>query len=125
MIVFNQRGDFHRLNSFLERIKRPFSASILDKYGRMGVEVLSQATPKDTGKTAASWQYRITDEDGIIKISFLNSNIQNGVNIAIILQYGHATQNGGYVQGIDYINPALRPIFDEIEREAWKEVSRS
>lgn len=98
---------------------------ILRKYGRIGVEALSSATPVDTGKTANSWHYRI-EEEGRHKVSIIwtNSNTNKGVNIALILQYGHGTRQGGYVKGIDYINPAMKPVFDAISNKAWEEVSR-
>lgn len=113
---------FDKLTRYLEKKSR-FSFSALDKYGVRGVEALRVATPKDTGKTSQSWQYSITKESGRIRISFFNTNIQNGVPIAILLQYGHATNNGGWVEGIDYINPAIRPIFMQIKDDAWREVS--
>ena len=97
---------------------------ILDKYGREGVEALSAATPVDSGKTASSWKYDIEHSSRGASISFSNTNINKGVNIAIILQYGHGTRNGGYVQGRDYINPAIQPVFDRIVNEAWKEVTQ-
>ena len=124
MIRFRQKGDFRKLSSFLERIKEILKRGELDKYGRQGVEALSRATPVDTGKTASSWYYEIERKDGSLSISFYNSNINKGVPIAIILQYGHGTRNGGWVQGRDYINPAIRPIFDKIAEESWKEVTR-
>lgn len=95
---------------------------VLEKYGERGVIALSNATPKDTGLTASSWSYEIIQNAGSISIVWNNSNVQNYVNIALILQYGHGTRNGGYVQGRDYINPAMRPIFDEMAEQAWKEV---
>lgn len=124
MVTFRQKGDFKKLNGFLERVKEGFNIGILNRYGEEGVRALAEATPKDTGLTASSWQYRIVRGSGRVSISFENTNIQNGVPIAIILQYGHATRNGGYVQGIDYINPAVRPIFERIAEEAWEEVKR-
>ena len=123
MIRFKQKGDFSNVTRYFERVKRASKVD-LEEYGRRGVEALSKATPVATGKTAASWYYTITKENGVIKISFCNSNIQNGVPIAIILQYGHGTNNGGWVQGRDYINPAIQPIFDEMAKDAWKEVTR-
>ena len=96
----------------------------LDKNGREGVAALASATPVDSGLTASSWYYEIVNRIGSAKITFYNSNIQNGVPIAIILQYGHGTRNGGWVQGRDYINPAIQPIFDKIANEAWKEVTK-
>ena len=124
MISFRHKGDFRKTTRFLERAKRIAHVSILDKYGREGVAALASATPVDTGKTASSWNYEIVNDKGSITISFTNSNIQNGVPIAIILQYGHGTGTGGWVQGRDYINPAIRPIFDRIVEEAWKEVTK-
>lgn len=118
-IEITQKGDFKKLTGFLEKTKHVFNAGILDKYGRAGVAALASATPKDTGLTASSWKYEIVNRNGVAKIIFSNSNIQDGVPVAIILQYGHATKSGGWVQGRDYINPAIRPIFDEIVKEAW------
>ena len=124
MISFRQKGDFSKLTHFLERAKEPVRIGDLDKYGREGVAALSSATPIDSGETANSWSYEITNKDGSATITFKNSNIQNGVPIAIILQYGHGTRNGGWVQGRDYINPAIQPIFDEIVNNAWREVTK-
>ena len=124
MITFRQDGDFSKLTSFLEKSKELFNAGILDKYGRKGVEALAAATPIDSGETANSWYYRIENKNGSAAIVFCNSHIQNGVPIAIILQYGHGTRNGGWVEGRDYINPALQPIFDELVKEAWKEATK-
>ena len=95
---------------------------LLDRYGQEGVEALAKATPKDTGKTAASWGYTVTKGKESIAITWRNSNIVDGVPIAVILQYGHGTRNGGYVEGVDYINPAMRPIFERIAARAWGEV---
>lgn len=124
MIKFRHKGDFSKANSFLERVKRAVRHGLLDKYGRAGVAALASATPVDTGLTASSWYYKIENKTGSTMISFYNSNIQNGVPIAVILQYGHGTRNGGWVQGRDYINPAMRPIFDQIVKEAWREVTK-
>ena len=99
--------------------------SILKRYGAMGVEYLKNATPVDTGKTAASWYYEIEQGKESAKLIFCNSNIVDGQNVAILIQYGHGTKNGGYVVGRDYINPALKPIFDELADSAWKEISKS
>lgn len=123
MITLSQKGDFSKLNSFFNRLKEIARVSDLDKYGREGVEALAAATPVDTGETAASWYYKIEHNNGSSTISFHNSHINKGVNIAIILQYGHGTGTGGYVQGRDYINPAVRPLFDKIAENAWKEVT--
>ena len=124
MIKIRQKGDFKKLTSFFERAKEGLDIGVLDKYGRKGVAALSSATPVDTGLTASSWFYKIENKNGVAKIEFHNSNIQNGVPIAVILQYGHGTRNGGYVVGRDYINPAIQPVFDELAKNAWKEVAR-
>lgn len=125
MISFKHTGDFSKTTKFLERAKRGDYLKVLDKYGKEGVKALSSATPVDSGTTANSWSYKIEKGNSSAKISFLNSNVNKGVPIAIILQYGHGTRNGGYVQGRDYINPAIQPIFDQIANEAWKEVTKS
>lgn len=124
MITFRQQGDFSKLTRYLERVKEAVRLGDLDKYGREGVAALASATPVDSGLTANSWHYKIENKNGSATISFHNSNIQNGVPIAIILQYGHGTGTGGYVQGRDYINPAIQPIFDKIANEAWREVTK-
>ena len=124
MINIKQKGDFKNLSSFLEKTKEKLNLGLLDKYGREGVAALQAATPKDTGKTSESWYYKIERKNGSVSLTFHNSNQNKGVPIAIILQYGHATRNGGYVEGVDYINPALLPIFDKIAEEAWKEVKK-
>ena len=123
MITFEQKGDFSKLTSFLEKAKEAVRLGELDKYGREGVAALASATPIDTGLTASSWYYEIKHGNGTATITFNNSNIQNGVPIAIILQYGHGTGTGGYVQGRDYINPAIQPIFERIADEAWRDVT--
>ena len=123
MIKIRQKGDFTKTTKYLERAKRAINLKSLKKYAIEGVEALKSNTPVDTGLTAESWYYEMTNENGKIKISFCNSNIQNGVPIAIILQYGHATGNGGWVEGRDYINPSIQPLFDEIVKKAWKEVN--
>ena len=122
MITIRQKGDFSKLDRYFERLKEVVKMGDLDKYGREGVAALASATPKDTGKTADSWEYKIERSNGITSISFYNTNVNKGSNIAILLQYGHGTRNGGYVQGRDYINPAIQPIFDKIAESAWKEV---
>ncbi len=124
MISFRQKGDFSKLTRFLEKAKNVVRIGDLDKYGREGVAALASATPVDSGLTASSWYYEIENKNGSAKIQFNNSNIQNGVPIAIILQYGHGTGSGGWVQGRDYINPAVQPIFDRIADEAWREVTK-
>ena len=122
MIRFRQKGDFSKLTRFLERAKEAVKIGDLDKYGREGVAALSSMTPIDSGETAKSWYYKIENQNGRARILFCNSNINDGVPIAIILQYGHGTRNGGWVEGRDYINPAIQPIFDKIADNAWSEV---
>lgn len=124
MVVIKQRGNFNKTEAFFKQSLKPNYRQILEKYGREGVSALSSATPVDSGETANSWDYEIRTYGTSFTISWTNSNIVNGVPIAIILQYGHATRNGGYVQGRDYINPAIRPILDKIADEAWREVIR-
>ena len=124
MIGFRQKGDFSKTTKFLANIKNGVDLRSLDKYGREGVAALSSATPVDTGQTAKSWYYKIERTNTHISLLFCNSNIQNGVPIAIILQYGHGTGTGGWVEGRDYINPAIQPIFDKIANDAWREVTK-
>ncbi len=123
MIRFKQKGDFSRTEHYFKRIGKAAKTFDVEKYGERGVRALSKATPVNTGETANSWYYTVTKENGFTKISFNNKNIRNGVPIAIILQYGHGTNNGGWVEGRDYINPAIQPLFDEIAKDAWKEVT--
>lgn len=122
MIRFRQKGDFSKLTRFLERAKEAVKIGDLDKYGREGVAALSSATPIESGRTASSWYYKINNGSGFAAIEFHNSNIKDGVPIAIILQYGHGTGTGGYVEGRDYINPAIQPVFDRIVEDVRKEV---
>lgn len=124
MITFRHKGDFSKATRYLERAKEAARVGILDKYGKEGVAALASATPVDSGLTAQSWSYRINRTKSSVSIEFLNSNIQNGVPIAIILQYGHGTGTGGWVQGRDYINPSIQPIFDRITNDAWREVTK-
>ena len=124
MITFRQKGDFSKSMRFLEKAKNVVRLGELDKYGRAGVAALASATPMESGETANSWYYEIVRTAGSVTIEFHNSNIQNGVPIAIIIQYGHGTGTGGWVQGRDYINPAIQPIFDNIANDAWREVTK-
>lgn len=125
-INFVQRGNFNNFEKFLVRSLHitPLIRPILDKYGKRGVDALREATPKDTGKTSESWKYDIEqDENGNYQIVWSNTNVVNDwANIAILLQYGHATRNGGFVKGQDYINPAIEKVFQGMADEAWKEV---
>lgn len=124
MITFRQKGDFSKLSRYLERLREAAKIGVLDKYGRAGVDALKSATPVKSGKTASSWTYEIERKNGSVSIIFNNTNINKGVPIAIILQYGHGTGTGGWVQGRDYINPAIQPIFDKLADEAWREVTK-
>ena len=124
MIGFRQKGDFSKTYNFLKKNRKGVDLRSLDEYGRKGVAALSSATPVDTGTTANSWYYKIERASDCVKLIFCNSNIQNGVPIAIILQYGHGTGNGGWVEGRDYINPAIQPIFDQLANDAWREVTK-
>ena len=124
MISVRHRGSFSNLENFLKNAQKGARAVDLNAYGQEGVAALMSATPIDSGKTASSWYYEIQEEKDSTVISFCNSNIQNGVPIAVILQYGHGTGTGGWVQGRDYINPAIQPIFDEIANRAWREVTK-
>ena len=124
MITFRQKGDFSKLTRFLEKAKEVVRLGDLDKYGREGVAALASATPIESGRTASSWYYQVENKNGSASITFYNSNVNKGVPIAIILQDGHGTRNGGFVQGRDYINPAIQPIFDRIADEAWREVTK-
>ena len=123
MIRCTVKGDFRKTTNFLKRIRKLDFESLLKKYAEEGVEALSEATPVVTGKTAASWSYEIVKEPGRISIFWNNSNIVQGIPIAVILDYGHGTGSGGYVRGRHYIAPAIRPVFDKIADAAWKEVT--
>ena len=122
MIVFRQKGNFSKTEKMLK--EKSINIKKIKKYADLGIEALMSNTPKDTGLTASSWYYTIEKDNGIIQITYCNSNIQDGVPIAVILQYGHATNNGGWVEGKDYINPSIQPIFDEITNKMWKEVTK-
>lgn len=124
LIGFRHSGGFSATERFFNSLLKREYLNVLDRYGRAGVEALASATPKDSGLTAASWDYEIVRDSETTKIVFTNSNIQNGVNIAVVLQYGHGTRNGGYVAGRDYINPAIQPVFDAIADGAWRELVR-
>ena len=124
MISFRQKGDFATLTRYLEKSKDSAKLVDLDKYGSAGVVALASATPVESGITANSWYYKVERQNGKATITFCNSNINKGVPIAIVLQYGHGTRNGGWVEGRDYINPAIQPIFDKIAEDAWREVTK-
>lgn len=123
MISISQKGNFRHTDGFFKKARQENYMRILNKYGKAGVEALSEATPVRTGETAKSWSYVIKNTSKGVTISWMNSNRVDGVPIAIIIQYGHGTRNGGYVEGIDYINPALKPIFDKLAKSVWEEVT--
>lgn len=122
VVKVRHRGNFDHIDKFFKTVTKRLWMKKLAQYGEKGIEALRNATPKNTGKTAESWSYEIREQSGAVSICWKNSNVNKGVNIAIILQYGHGTRNGGFVKGIDYINPALQPVFEEIANSAWKEV---
>lgn len=124
MITITQKGSFKNTERYLAKLSNEQAFSILSKYGSIGVNALSNATPKDSGLTAESWSYTITQRRGYYSIRWHNSHIVDGRPIAILIQYGHGTGTGGYVQGRDYIMPAIRPIFDQMANDAWKEVTK-
>lgn len=126
MITFETKGDWTDttdwLGKTLDKMLHLDSSSVLEKYGQRGVDALSAATPYRTGKTSKSWNYEIRHENGSVVIDWYNENENEGENIALLIQYGHGTKQGAYIQGRDYINPAMRPIFDGIREEVWREV---
>ena len=123
MIIFKQRGNFNNIERFFSKSQKINLRSILQRYAMEGVSALASATPKDTGLTANSWDYEITSSGQSYSIAWTNSNVNDGVPIAILIQYGHGTNHGGYVEGRDFINPAIGPILDKIAENLWKEVS--
>ena len=124
-MTYTYSGDLKGTRGFLNRLKQDRFVDRLDKYGQMGVKALRDATPRNTGKTANSWDYVIEQNKDSVTITWTNSNENRSIPIALLIQYGHATRNGGWISGIDYINPALKPIFEQIATSAWKEVSES
>ncbi len=122
-VYFTQKGSFNRTEKFMNFLLNRNYLNILDRYGRMGVSALQSATPKDTGYTADSWNYEIVNEKDTVRLIFTNNNVNEGQNIAILLQYGHGTRNGGYVQGRDYINPVLQPLFADMADACFREVT--
>lgn len=123
MLKIAVSGNFNNVEKFLERVRKGEQFSVLDQYGRQGVEALARATPVDSGLTASSWTYEVKMTKGRPSITWKNTHVVSGVPVAILLQYGHATGTGGWVQGRDYINPAIQPIFDQIAADVWKQVT--
>jgi hypothetical protein len=124
MITITQKGNFSTVERYLNRLKQSQRYAILNKYGSLGVAALSNATPTETRQTAESWSYTIEQRPGYYSIRWHNSHVEDGIPIVVLLQYGHGTGTGGYVQGRDFIMPAIRPVFDQIAAEAWKEVTK-
>jgi hypothetical protein len=124
MININHKGNFNKTEKFFKETISSDYTRILEKYAKEGVNALASATPVDSGETAKSWGYIIKHYKGRVSITWTNSNVVDGVPIAILIQYGHATRSGGYIQGLDYIKPALRPLFDKIADDVWREVSK-
>ena len=125
MLSFEVKGDWSKTDTWLKKMIKLDIRSVLNQYGREGVAALSSSTPVESGQTASSWDYKVEKTSGGYTISWSNSHVNNGVNIAVILQYGHGTGTGGYVVGRDYINPAMRPVFDKIADAAWKAVTNA
>ena len=123
-ISFKTKGDFKKTEKFLKKSLGKDYISIMKQYGELGVAQLRAASPVDTGLMASSWRYEITQKGSSISLEFHNDDVEHGRNVAILVQYGHALKNGYYVQGRDFINPALQPIFDDLAEKAWKEVTR-
>lgn len=126
MIKVVSKGDFKKTKKFLGFVEKRRQFSSLNRYGKMGVDALADATPVDSGKTAQSWEYEIVERDGSLSIIWTNSNTTDrGIPIVVLLQYGHATKDGYFIQGVDFINPALKPIFDDIAESIWQEVTNA
>lgn len=123
MISFDVTGDFRTTEDFLRKVQKVDILGVMKSFGEEGVAALSSATPTDTGLTAGSWGYDVQVNNGVYSISWTNTDVENDFPVAIMLQYGYATGTGGYVQGRDYINPAMRPIFDDIANRVWKAVT--
>jgi len=124
MISVKHKGNFNKAEKFFNRVLRKDYLNILDQYGRRGVEILREATPKDTGETAASWNYEISEGNGLVTIAWTNSKQVNGECIVFLIVYGHGMQNGGYVEGNQFVNPAIRPVLREMSKKAWREVTK-
>ena len=123
IISYNVQGDLKKTDTFLRKLLKQDLTTLLHRYGKRGVDALAAATPVDTGKTAASWDYTVTESPGSATITWTNSNVNDGVPIALLIQYGHGTGTGGYVKGIDYINPAIQPVLNDLAEALWKEVT--
>ena len=126
VVTFKHKGDFSKTDRFFNKIVEIVTGkSLFDRYGLRGVEALRMNTPRDSGETAESWSYKVEQKKDSTTISWYNTNTNDGVKIAILLQYGHATKNGGFVKGIDYINPSIQPVFQDMANEMWNEVKNA
>ena len=124
MLTVDSSGSYEKTEKFLKSAASGDIFSKLDRWGRVGVDALSRATPVDTGLAASSWGYRIESTRDSYAIHWFNDDVEGGANVALLIQYDHGTGTGGFVPGRDYINPAMKPIFDKMEEEVLKEVSR-
>ena len=124
MIKVTSKGNWSQTNAYLNRVSGGEQLKVLQKFGPIGVRALASATPKESAHTANSWTYEVESRAGFFKMSWLNTNVNDGANIAILLQFGHGVRGGGYVEGRDFINPAMRPVFDQMAEEMWKAVTR-
>ena len=124
MITIESQGEWKMTRNWFDKMTKLDLALIMNQFGKEGVSALAAATPSKSGLTSKSWDYEVTRKGNNWKITWSNSNVNKGANIAVLIQYGHGTRNGGYVVGRDYINPAIRPVFDKIAKQAWKEVTR-
>lgn len=124
MFKLTHRGNFNNIERFFNFILKKNYRNIVDDYARKGLEALREATPEESGATANAWNYTIEDEGGVVKLIYTNSHENGGYNVAILIMYGHGTRNGGYVEGNDFVNPAIQPIFQELKDALWREVTR-
>lgn len=124
MISFRHKGDFELTTKFLKKDRKKIESINFEKYGQIGVNALSSATPVDSGTTAKSWAYEVVRGKDFVSIRYYNTNVESGIPIAVLIQYGHATKNGGWIEGRDYINPSIQPIFDKIVKDVWGEVTK-
>lgn len=124
MIKVTSKGNWNQTNAYLNRMLSREHLAVLNKFGPIGVSALASATPKESSLTANSWTYEVESGAGFYKMSWLNTNVHEGANVAVLLQFGHGVRGGGYVQGRDFINPAMRPVFDQMADEMWKAVTR-
>lgn len=124
IITVKHHGSFRKTDRFFTRALRQNYRAVLEDYGQLGVQLLADHTPSDSGETAAAWGYKIVEGDGVIRLIWTNSHENDGVNVAILIIYGHALQNGSYVEGRDFVTPAMKPLLDELAKRAWREVTK-